>query len=229
MMTDCSGPRCPETAPATVARRNDGPVAADASDLHDDALWLGGAYELAMEVGERDDARLDAALTALWAAAGVTGCQGVDGVSVGRGAPAAWVDTPCTVASLQRHGRLAGLVTLPRRRSVVCGARAVRQTSGTDWLVFFIPVGALDLAEPRSAAFPFRGGDSLLWRRPLDRWLAGIGAQVHAQVPLRLALIGPEVAGLTTARSLGGQPPAERWAAYLIPSDSGLEYHRADR
>ncbi|MBB5786842.1 hypothetical protein [Jiangella mangrovi] len=198
-------------------------MAADASDLHDDALWLGGAYELAMELGERDDTRLDAALAALWAAAGVAGCQG------GTDGGESWVDAPCTVAGLQRFGRLAGLVTLPRRRTVVCGARAVRQASGTDWLVFFIPVGALDLAEPRSAAFPFRGGDSLLWRRPLDRWLAGIGAQVHARVPLRLALVGPEVAGLTTARSLGGQPPAERWAAYLMPAAGGLEYHQADR
>lgn len=200
-----------------------GAVAADASDLHDDALWLGGAYELAMELGERDDARLDAALTALWAAADVAGCQG------GTDGGESWVDAPCSVTGLQRFGRLAGLVTLPRRRTVVCGARAVRQASGTDWLVFFIPVGALDLAEPRSAAFPFRGGDSLLWRRPLDRWLAGIGARVHAQVPLRLALIGPEVAGLTTARRLGGEPPAERWAAYLIPSAAELEYHQADR
>lgn len=202
------------------------PVAADASDLHDDALWLGGAYELAMEVGERDDARLEAALTTLWAVAGVAGCHG------GTDGGETWVDAPCTVAALQRHGRLAGLVTLPRGRNgrtVVCGARAVRQASGTDWLVFFIPVGALDLAEPRSAAFPFRGSDSLLWRRPLDRWLAGIGAQVHARLPLRLALIGPEVAGLTTARRLNGRPPAERWAAYLIPTASGLEYHQADR
>ncbi|SEF15794.1 hypothetical protein SAMN04488561_5081 [Jiangella alba] len=200
------------------------PVAADASDLRDDALWLGGAYELAVELGERDDARLEAALTTLWAAAEVAGCH-----AAGRDDPGTWTDAPCSAAELQRHGRLAGLVTLPRQRTVVCGARAVRQVSGTDWLVFFIPVGALDLAEPRSAAFPFRGGDSLLWRRPLDRWLAGIGARLFAAVPFRLALIGPEVAGLTTARSLGGQPPAERWAAYLIPSGSGLEYHHADR
>ncbi|WP_146605254.1 hypothetical protein [Jiangella anatolica] len=199
-------------------------MAADASDLHDDALWLGGAYELAIELGERDDARLDAALTALWEAAGVVGCQ-----AAVRAEPGTWTDSPCTAAALQRHGRLAGQVALPRRRTVVCGARAVRQRSGADWLVFFIPVGALDLAEPRSAAFPFRGGDSLLWRRPLDRWLAGIGAEVHAAVPFRLALIGPEVAGLTSARSLGGRPPAERWAAYLLPSGDGLEYHQADR
>ncbi|TDD65343.1 hypothetical protein E1262_25575 [Jiangella aurantiaca] len=199
-------------------------MAADASDLRDDTLWLGGAYELAVELGERDDVRLEAALTTLWAVADVAGCHAADRDDTGT-----WTEAPLTAVALQRHGRLAGLVTLPRRRTVVCGVRAVRQVSGTDWLVFFIPVGALDLAEPRSAAFPFRGGDSLLWRRPLDRWLAGIGARVYEAVPFRLALIGPEVAGLTTARSLGGQPPVERWAAYLIPSDAGLEYHPADR
>ncbi|TDD99083.1 hypothetical protein [Jiangella asiatica] len=205
---------------------------ADATDLHDDALWLGGSYDLAMELGDRDDSRLAAALDAVWRAAQVEDCVGVPGE-----AGNAVVESECTLDALLRHGRLAGRTVLPRGRPVVCGVRALRgaraagngRRAGVDWLVFFLPVGALDRAEPRSAAFPFRGGDSLLWRRPLDRWLSGIGAAVHQEVPYRLGLVGPDVAGLTTARALDGEPPAERWAGYLIPRDGELVYHQADR
>ena len=38
--------------------------------------WSGGFYELALEIGDRDDERLQRALTALWRAAAVTGCYG---------------------------------------------------------------------------------------------------------------------------------------------------------
>ncbi|WP_051426492.1 hypothetical protein [Jiangella gansuensis] len=203
----------------------------DATDLHDPALWLGGAYELAIELGDRDDDRLGAGLDAVWRAAGVEDCVGISDDAAN-----AVVESACTLDALLRHGRLAGRTVLPRGRPVACGVRALRgmraagggRRAAVDWLVFFLPVGALDQAEPRSAAFPFRGGDSLLWRRPLDRWLAGIGARVYAELPYRLGLIGPEVAGLTTARALDGEPPAERWAGYLIPRDGELAYHQAD-
>lgn len=196
---------------------------ADASDLQDEALWLGGSYELALELGDRDDARLHAALVAVWRAADVEGCLAM------HGEPREYVDVPCTLEQLERHGRLVGTTAFPNGTRVICGVRAVRQESGTDWLVFFIPVGSLERAEPRSAAFPFRGGDSLLWRRPLDRRLSELGRQVYAAVPYRLGLIGPEVTGMTSARKLAGGPPEERWAGYLIPAGDELSYHYADR
>jgi len=197
---------------------------ADASDLQDEALWHGGRYELALELGDRDESRLQAALQAVWGAAEVEGCLGPTD-----GRPPGYHDVPCTVEHVERHGWLAGVARLPRGRSVVVAARVIRQRSGTDWLVFFVPVVALELAEPRSAAFGFRGADSLLWRRPLDRWLARLGQSVHRVAPCRLGLIGPDVAALTTARKLAGAPPAERWAGFLLPQGAELVYLAADR
>ncbi|PSK92392.1 hypothetical protein CLV30_1327 [Haloactinopolyspora alba] len=185
-------------------------------------MWLGGGYQLAIEVGERDDDRLQATLVALWRAAGVDGCRA-------RGDGGGFSAVPCTRTQLEATGLLAGVAALPRGTRVVCAARAVRHDSGTDWLVFFVPTGALERAEPRSAAFGFRGGDSLLWRRPLDRWLAEIGRQLYAAVPFRLGLIGPDVVGMTAAWKLAGTVPPERWAGYLVPTGADLAYYCADR
>lgn len=196
---------------------------ADAVDLHDDALWVGGYYELAIELGEHDDRRLDQALRALWRAAAVEGCWGVTGRR-----PSSYAVAQCTLSELRQYGQLAGVVRLPKGQRAVC-AVAMRERSVAAWVTFFIPVGALERAEPRSAAFPFRGGDSLLWRRPLDRWLADIGRRVFQVAPFQLGLIGHDVTGLSSASALNGEPPEERWAGYLIPAAGELAYHQADR
>ena len=46
----------------------------DPAALSDDENWTGGFYELAIERGDRDDARLEAALQRAWADHGIDGC-----------------------------------------------------------------------------------------------------------------------------------------------------------
>lgn len=173
--------------------------------------------------GAAADDALESALAATWSAAGVVGCLGL-----AQRSPRAYQEVPRTVDSLRRHGHLVGVVTPPRRRPVVC-VLAIAKKPGASWLTFSFPVAALELVEPRSAAFPFRGSDSLLWRRPLDKWFAAVGRHVHDVLPFELALIGHDVAGMATAAAVGDTPPAERWVGYLVPAGGKLVYHHANR
>jgi hypothetical protein len=185
--------------------------------------WHGGFYELALELGDTSDGRLEAALGVLWSAAGVQGCYGSRQI-----ASSDQQAVPCTLASLLRFGHLRGVVQLPNGAPIVCGVVAVREDDGPDWLDFYLPLGALGRAEPRSneqmVGDPLDGSASLTWRRPIDDWMADVGARVHAAAAFRLGLIGNEVSGLTDAATIAADPPTHRRIGYLIPSDGQVRY-----
>ena len=104
----------------------------------------------------------------------------------------------CTVESLHQVGHLRSVVDLPSGAQIVCGAVAVREDEGPDWLVFYLPTGSLSLVEPRLGGFPFGedgGASSLGWRRPINDWFAGIASQVYTAVDFRLGLIGSRSPG----------------------------------
>jgi hypothetical protein len=46
----------------------------DPAAFTDPENWSGGFYELAVEISDTDDARLDRAIAAVWPAARVAGC-----------------------------------------------------------------------------------------------------------------------------------------------------------
>jgi hypothetical protein len=185
--------------------------------------WTGGFYELAIEVGETSDERLGRALGTLWRAACIRGCYG----SCDR-EPPDLKTVPCTVESLERFGHLRGTVDLPGGLRTVCGAVAVREDHGPDWLDFYLPMGALAGAEPRVGAFPFGndGGNVSVtaWREPIDAWLAGVAAHVYTAVEYKLGLIGWEASGQVYAKDLDGDPPLARGFGYLLPGSGGLRY-----
>ncbi|MGC7098383.1 hypothetical protein ACPZ19_27235 [Amycolatopsis lurida] len=139
----------------------------DATAFTDPDNWSGGFYELSLEIGERNDGRLQRALTALWRVAGITGCYGTD-----EREPAEQSAVPLTVASLEEFGHLRGVVTLPSADPVVCGCIATRlDEDNQDWLTFYLPLGALGISVPDVGSFPFGpdgGPTSLAWRAPLD-------------------------------------------------------------
>lgn len=174
--------------------------------------WSGGFYELVLELGPADDARLDRAVRALWRAADVRGCRPEHDQP----------DVEPSADALLAAGHLRGTVTLPSRARVVCGGFASRfEDDDTDELELYLPLGALTRVDRRIRAFPFdehSGAESLQWREPLDRWLADVAGAVHAEVPLRRALIGFEVDERSTA---GG------YDAILTPGPTGLKYRPA--
>jgi hypothetical protein len=189
----------------------------DPTDLADSANFDGGFYELDIELGTRNDDRLQRALDALWRHAGVDGCF--------RRLPGSKEVVPRTLASLERHGHLNGIVLLPSRQRTVCGVVAVREETGTDWLDFYLPLAALGRADARIGAFPFGddgGPTSLSWRSALDEWLVSIARDVYAEVPFQLALVGFEVPGAICSEELAEQGvPDARGYAYVLPDLEG--------
>ncbi|WP_199510714.1 hypothetical protein [Nucisporomicrobium flavum] len=198
----------------------------DPGSFADGENWTGGFYELFLELGPRDDQRLQAALTALWQAAGIDSCVADRGLE-----PEEQPAVPCTVASLESLGHLLGRVTLPAGRRVVCGCFAVRDDEGPDWIELYLPLGALARTDRRIGGYPFddrSGPESLDWRRGLDDWLVGVAGLVHRRVPVRLGMVGFEV-DTVSAEALGGVVPEERWAGLLLPAGDDLRYEPANR
>jgi hypothetical protein len=178
-------------------------------DLDFEENWNRGFYELAFQMGPRDDARLAAGLARLWQAAGAEGPYRREYQ------PISYEPVDLSLEALETYGHLLGTVRLPNGTRVVCGALATRFDDGDDWLELYLPMGALAETDQRIGAFPFewpRGSSSLEWRLPLDQWLADIAAQVYLQVPFELGLIG----GAYRAEDLPSGPPAERDIGFLV-------------
>ncbi|WAZ26144.1 hypothetical protein STRCI_007694 [Streptomyces cinnabarinus] len=187
--------------------------------FRDRTNWLGGYYELAIEIGSTEDARVEELLRALWAAAEVQGCFGCRDRE-----PEEQESVPCGLGSLAEFGNLYGRVRLPTGEVVVCGCVAIRGgDDSSDWLDFYVPLGALDHA---GVAY---GGDGPFFRSGvLDDWLADIGARAFEGAPFALGVIGFEVSGCAEAATLAGDLPSTRGIGYLVPRGGLLRYGAAN-
>lgn len=164
--------------------------------------WLGGYYELTVKLGAPDDARLDAALAALWQAAAL--------------APAYRRGTAGPVemsAQSVLTGPLRSVATIPGLGSTVCAVMASRalldddgaEGYGDDWLDLCLPLGALGNLDKRVGGYPF--GDfeqSRGWREPIEEWFATVATAVFGVVPFEHAVTGDEVSGDELAEAQGG-------------------------
>jgi hypothetical protein len=205
---------------------DEAPESDRASYLDDPDNWVGGFYELALELGPADDERLDAAIRAVCTHTGVVGWY-----ALGDRRPVAEERLACTWESMARHGQLRGIVQLPSGEQVVCGLVVVREEGGSyepDWLDFYIPLGALGRIDSRVGGYPFGDfAESLEWRRQLDDWLADLGRRVYANVPYRLGLVGVEVSGEMYADELASGVPTSRANGLLIPEGKEIGYYAA--
>jgi hypothetical protein len=187
--------------------------------FRDHTNWSNGYYELAIEVESSDDARIQAVLSALWSAADVHGCFGQSDRE-----PEEQDPVPCTVASLTEFGHLHGQVRLPTGQLVVCGCVAIRGADeSSDWLDFYVPVGALDKAGLR-----YWDGRPFFRSDVMDDWLAAIGKETFARAAFSLGVVGFEVSGCSDAATLAGQMPQRRDIGYLLPVDGTLHYGAAN-
>ncbi|MFG2901940.1 hypothetical protein ACGFZH_33265 [Streptomyces zaomyceticus] len=189
------------------------------SGFRDRTNWSGGYYELAIEVGSSDDARIQACLSALWSAADIRGCFGRRDRE-----PEEQDPVPCTVGSLTEFGDLLGQVRLPTGGLVVCGCVAIRGgDDSSDWLDFYVPVGALE-----RAGLAHWDGRPFFRSDVMDEWLAAIGAEVFRSASFGLGVIGFEVSGCTDASALAGKLPQTRDIGYLLPRGDVLRYGAAN-
>jgi hypothetical protein len=187
-----------------------------------DEAWIGGFYELALEVGAHSDDRLRAALSALWADPDLDGCFLNPGREPG--------DQPRVPASrLESGSHLLGIAQLPSGASVACGSCLIREVDdGPDWLDFYLPMGSLGTAY-QVGPFPFGTEADWpgAWRYEVEDWLAGVGLWVARYASFRLGLIGFEVSGQEYAADIAVRGiPAERFIGYLWASGESMRYYR---
>ncbi|MEU2259328.1 hypothetical protein ABZ557_03415 [Streptomyces sp. NPDC019645] len=194
-------------------------VMTNPASFRDQTNWSSGYYELAIEVGSTDDAQIQTVLSALWSAADVQGCFGNSDRE-----PQEQDPVPCTVASLSEHGHLRGQVRLPTGQLAVCGCLAIRGgDESSDWLDFYVPVGALE-----KAGIAYWNGRPFFRSADLDDWLAAIGTETFKRAPFSLGVIGFEVSGCTDASAMEGRLPAERDIGYLLPQGEVLHFGAAN-
>jgi hypothetical protein len=121
---------------------------------------------------------------------------------------------------------LHGVVRLPSGLDAVCGAQAIREEGGADWFIFYVPVGALERTDPRIPGFMGEEDPaSLVWRRPLDQWLAALAIGAYPEVPFQFAMIGFEAFGW--ADESAAKIPAEPHGAYVLPLDGVAHYYES--
>jgi hypothetical protein len=202
------------------------------SDLNDDTNWDGGFYELALELEVGGDEELEQTLLAVWREALVSGCYAPEYRGSATSAKRRLVGhmpVDPGADALDRLGHLHGLVRLAGGIEIVCGAYAMRETDGHDWLSFYLPLGALVKADARARGYPFgpdKGPASLAWRQPIDDWLASVAIAVYPEIRFLLGLIGCEAAGEVNAAALAEEPGPPH-LGYLLPVDRGLRYQPA--
>jgi hypothetical protein len=206
---------------------------ADPADLNDVENWSGGWYELAIELGPKDDRRLERTLQAVWREVSAVGSLAPELQPRRNRKPWQWSGHPAVGLSLGapgERGHLRGVVRLPGGQDVICGVAMVREDDGSDWLDFYIPMGALGRADSRIGGYPFGddgGPSSLAWRRPIDDWLADVAKRVYASVPFQLALIGCEASGKAHADEISNGASGPSYVGYLVPVDGALRYQEA--
>jgi len=183
-------------------------------------VWSGGFYELALEYGRSPDAELINALAYLWSLPNLEGCY-LDPDREPNEQPRLEFDE-----SLVEHGHLRGVATLPNGARVACATCCVRECEGSDWLIFYCPMGALAKIYP-VGGFPFGKMNHDSWRVPMDAWLVDIGRRVFERTPFRLGLVGFEASsGDYYADEVSVSAlPDKRYVGFLMPTKTELVYY----
>ncbi len=183
--------------------------------------WLGGFYEVAFEICPRSDERLQAALAAVWAHPDIDGCY------LDRNREPA--DQPrVSPEGLGSGTHLLGIARLLSGAPCACGTCLIREDDGSDWLVFYLPMGSLVTCYPEAGGFPFPSDKDWPgpWRTDVEDWLANVGRWVARSASFDLGLIGFEVSGDAYAAQIDGQGvPATRYIGYLWPSGRAVAYY----
>ena len=188
-----------------------------------EADWSDGHHELALELGEPDDDRIERAMAAL------DDVPELDGWWRSKDPQDRGDRLPARYSSVDARGYMYGTATLAQGPRTACLAYALREgdEEGPDWLKLGLPMGALVRVLGDVGVHPYEGDrwdPAAPWRRSLDDWLAEVGRTVYEAVPFRLGLIGFEVGGLLPLDPAYLDPAAARPVGLLVPSADSLTY-----
>lgn len=188
---------------------------AGATDPSEVENWSGGFYGLSIKLGPSDDRRLEAALRALWEAAGLRRAfrRGPGGI----GAEAVDVSAESVLS-----GALGTVAPIAGTGEALCSVTAMREVPrdpdgapGADWLDLGLPLGSLGRLDRRVGAFPLDPDGDDAWQEPVDAWLEGVARAVFAACPYEHAVLGFEVTGVEVADAEDEQ------ALLLAPGPTG--------
>ncbi len=189
--------------------------------------WNGGFYSLAFEVGERSDTRLFAVLRSIWKHPSVNGCYLLSDKE-----PSQQKKIAPTLKHIQSGFHLHGIATLPNESLSACGTVAIREDSGIDWLVLYLPMGALVEVYKAVDSFPFidNVAEHEEWRTAIETWFHDIAQHICKHSHFKLGLIGFEVSGNTYSKRISANRiPEERYMGYLWETDGILGYYPRNR
>lgn len=187
-----------------------------------DNIWVGGFYELAIEVGPRSDEQISAVVNTIWSHPTLEGCyldrnkEPYDQQKI----------TPSQFA-LASGLHLLGLAQLPNGHRIACGTCNVRELDGPDWVDFYMPMGSLGEAY-YVGGYPFdrEVNSSDHWQKPIDDWLMEMASYVFSTARYKLGIIGLEVSGQEYSSRLEETGiPEERYYSFLWPSGEEIKYY----
>lgn len=180
--------------------------------------WCGGFYELALEYTSGAPGEVVDGLQRLWMFTELDGCY------LDRDREPEDQDRVSFPAALQIEGHLQGVARFTDGARVACGTYVLRDMEGSDWLVFYLPIGSLGRVFP-VGAFPFDREDHNGWQVPLETWLAHLGQKLFQFAPYKLGVVGFEISMNNSAAALAlTGVPLERDEGLLVPNGGRLAW-----
>ncbi len=187
-----------------------------------DDVWIGGFFELSIELGDRCDERINNAVRTVWENPKLTGCYLNRNVN-----PDAQDLVKPPLVTEEDWCHVYGIADFDKCGTrLACGTCVVRETDGPDWLDFYFPMGAIGQSFP-VGGFPFIDqNEPVPWLPRVEIWLAELGLWLSNRIPMRLGLIGFECSGSTDLKTLtqDGGIPSERWIGYIWMQDEAFAY-----
>ena len=183
--------------------------------------WFGGFYELAIEIGPNSSQNLLQALQVLWSYPRLRGCYDSNKIEVEDQEKKNLVKI-----GLENWSHLYGKAILTNNDELCpCGVCIIQEESGSDWLDFYFPMGALDALFNTGNSFSKEYSKNVnSWQVEIDEWLKNLAFNIFSKVNFPLALIGLEVSGEAYYKDLivNGIPEV-RYFNYLIRKSKKLE------
>ncbi len=190
---------------------------------HPDA-WVGGSYDLVLDLAGRDDELLERTLSALWSHPSVEGChpsRDAEPAEQGRVVPGRQVGL---------EARLYGLAQLSRAAVVPCETVVVREDGGPDWVYLSLPLGSLARVLPIDGYPVGPSRTSVAWRVSVDAWLRGIAESTFQSAAFGLGMVGAFCYGDGSAAQVARHGvPADRPVGFLVPRAGSLDWYPATR
>jgi hypothetical protein len=181
--------------------------------------WVGGLYELCIELPERGEKIIRRALATLWQVPILTGCYLIRDVE-----PEA--QTQISPSDIPHEGHVYGVAQSPSGKSCACGTYISDFGSDGLWAVLYLPFGSLTNVY-FLGGYPFGDTDPRIESslRAVNAWLKEIAEVIYQDFRFPFGVIGFETNFEELRREALTAVPKTRSAGLLIGGETGLEWY----